>query len=224
MTQFQGAFHSFGVASTALCLEALLSAGNSPRCAGHRAGRGLSVGQPSKVAARRPGQPAQRLGLLLRHAGNGRAIPGGGRPTPICRRLLEKLIGEQPDGLKRCETIHGGWFYYASGFQRPLAPSCELRQRRRAGRAAPGQGARHRGRTGAYWKRAIQTTADQRNPDSSFLYSMESPLSEAGGAPGPDQPPRRQPRPVAGVRPGAAPVGRPDTSRMTCSRGRGTGW
>jgi len=96
------------------------------------------------------------------------------------RKRLEELIRAQIKGLEHFETVHGGWFYYASGFQRPLAPSASFVNA--AGLVAVDR-ARSLGLTmnDRVLKRAIKATADQRKPDSSYLYSMSSPL-EMGSA------------------------------------------
>jgi hypothetical protein len=81
--------------------------------------------------------------------------------------------------------VHGGWFYYASGFRHPLVPSTSFVNT--AGLVALDQ-ARSLGLTmnDRVLKRAIKATADQRKPDSSYLYSMSSPLEMR--CRGPDQP------------------------------------
>jgi hypothetical protein len=176
-----GAFHSFGVASTALCLEALLGAGDSPkvRKAAERAEAYLLANLP-KLRRGDPGNLPNVwgycYGIQVLAELHRRAPPASDR-----RRMLEKLIGEQREGLKRCETIHGGWFYYAGGFQRPLAPSCSFVNAAVlvALHRAKGLGT---GPDERMLKRAITSTAEQRNPDSSYLYSMMSPLTKGGAA------------------------------------------
>jgi hypothetical protein len=175
------AFHSFGVAVTALCLEALLGAGDSPRVrqAVERAEAYLLDNLPKLRRADGGNLPnvwGYGYGLQVLSELHRRAPPDSER-----RRTLEKLMGEQRDSLRRFETVHGGWFYYAAGFQRPLAPSCSfvnaavLVALHRARGLGPGPDP-------AMLRRAIQSTADQRNPDSSYLYSMESPLTKGSAA------------------------------------------
>jgi hypothetical protein len=176
-----GAFHSFGVACTALCLEALLNATDSPkvRAAAGRAEAYLLANLP-KLRRGDPGNLPNVwgycYGIQVLAELHRRAPPDSDR-----RRMLEKLIGEQREGLKRCETVHGGWFYYASGFQRPLAPSCSFVNASVlvAFHRAKGLGV---GPDERMLKRAVKSTAEQRNPDSSFLYSMMSPLTKGGAA------------------------------------------
>jgi hypothetical protein len=172
-----GAFHSFGVASTAMCLEALLSAGDSPKV--HKAAERAETYLLANLPKLRRGDPGNLpnvwgycYGIQVLSELHRRAPPDSDR-----RRMLEKLIGEQCEGLKRCETVHGGWFYYARGFQRPIAPSCSfvnaavLVALHKAKGIGPGLDER-------VFKRAFKSTADQRNPDSSYLYSMRSPLGK----------------------------------------------
>src|SRR5262249_31736087 len=104
------------------------------------------------------------------------------------------------------ETVHGGWFYYASGLQRPLAPSASFVN---AAALVALDRARSLGITmeDRVLQRAIRATADQRKPDSSYLYNLSSPLDLAE-AMAPDPPTRRQPRALAGLQPGPAALGR----------------
>ncbi len=176
-----GAFHSFTVAVTAMCLEALLGAGDSPpvRQAVDRAETYLFEQLP-KLRRADPGNTPNIWGycygiqtLVELH----RRAPHDQQR----RRRIEDLIRLQLDGLKRFETVHGGWFYYASGFQRPMAPSCSFVNAAVlvALHRAKGLGLELDSRV---LDRAIQTTKDQRLPDSSFLYARESPLDKAGAA------------------------------------------
>jgi hypothetical protein len=173
-----GAFHSLGVATTALCLEALLGAGDLPevKAAVARAEAFLLENVTKLRRADEGNLPnvwgsiysIQVLAELAR-----REQAGSQR-----RRRLEDAIRTQIKALEHFETVHGGWFYYASGLQRPLAPSASfvnaaalvaLDRARSAGIAMDDR----------VLKRAIRATADQRKPDSSFLYSMSSPLDMA---------------------------------------------
>jgi hypothetical protein len=176
-----GAFHSFGVASTALCLEALLGAGDSPkvRKATERA-QAYLLSNLSKLRRGDPGNLPNVWGYcygIQVLAELHRRSPPDSDP----RRLLEKLVTEQCEGLKRCETVHGGWFYYARGLERPFASSCSFVNSAVliALHRAKGMGT---GLNDRVLKRAIQSTAEQRNPDSSYLYSMMSPLTKGTAA------------------------------------------
>jgi hypothetical protein len=175
-----GAPHSFGTATTALCLEALLRAGETTfnKDAIANAEAFLFENLPKLRRADQGNLPnvwgyiygMQVLAELARH-----------EPADSPRRKrLEELIRAQIKGLEHFETVHGGWFYYASGFQRPLAPSASFVN---AAALVALDRARSLGLTmnDRIFKRAIMATADQRKPDSSYLYAMSSPL-EMGGA------------------------------------------
>ncbi len=171
-----GAFHSFSTATTALCLEALLSAGDPAeiKTAAARAERFIVENLPRLRRADPGNLPnvwAYAYGIQVLAELARREEAGSVR-----RRELETLIYEQIKGLERFETVHGGWFYYASGLQRPLAPSASFVNAAvlvALDRAPP------------LWlkmndrvqKRAIEATALQRKPDSSYLYSMMGPLA-----------------------------------------------
>jgi hypothetical protein len=171
------AFHSFGVATTALCLEALLRSGDNSKArkAAERAEAYLLKNLPKLRRADGGNLPnvwGHCYGIQVLAELHRRAPAGSAR-----RRMLEEVIGRQRHGLKRFETVYGGWFYYAAGFQRPLAPSASfvnaavLVALHRAKGIGPPPDQR-------VLKRAIGSTAAQRKPDSSFLYSMTSPLSK----------------------------------------------
>jgi hypothetical protein len=93
------------------------------------------------------------------------------------RRAFEAMIRSQVQGLEHFETVHGGWFYYAAGFQRPLAPSASFVN---AAVLVALDRARVLGITmnERVLQRAIRATADQCKPDSSYLYSISSPLDK----------------------------------------------
>jgi hypothetical protein len=174
-----GAFHSFDVAVTALCLEALLDAGDTPalKKAREKAEEYLTANLP-KLRRADPGNlpnvwgycyGIQTLSELHRRAPD----------DPARRRRLEEMIRAQMDGLKRFETVAGGWFYYAAGLQQPMAPSCTfvnaavlvaLYRAKECGLSADRR----------VVERAVASTASQRKPDSSYLYSTASPLGMNG--------------------------------------------
>lgn len=176
-----GAFHSFEVATTALCLEALLDAGNTPelRKAREKAEEYLTANLP-KLRRADPGNLPNVWGYcygIQTLSELHRRCPA----DPARRRKLEEMIRAQMDGLKRFETISGGWFYYASGLQQPQAPSCTfvnaavlvaLYRAKGCGLSADRR----------VVERAVGSTASQRKPDSSFLYSTTSPLGMASAA------------------------------------------
>jgi hypothetical protein len=170
-----GAFHSFDTAVTAMCLEALLNAGDTLHV--HKATEKAEAFLMDNLPRLRRADPGnlpniwgycygiQVLTELHRRCPD----------DPERRRRLVHMIQGLMDGLKRFETVNGGWFYYAGGLQRPLAPSASFvnaavlvaLHRARELSARPDE---------RVLKRAIQITADQRKPDSSFLYSSSNPL------------------------------------------------
>lgn len=176
-----GASHSFGVATTALCLEALLRAGDTPEIV--RAVDRAEAYLLANFAKLRRADPynlpnvwAHGYGIQVMAELHRRAPRGSER-----RRMLERRITEQCDALKRLETVNGGWFYYAAGLQRPLAPSTSfvnaaiLVALHRARGIGPGPDER-------VLRRAIHSTALQRKPDSSYLYAMDSPMQKRPAA------------------------------------------
>src|SRR3954452_18595818 len=172
-----GAPHSFGVATTALCLEALLDAGDNPevKAAAARAEAFQTANLPKLRRADLGNVPnvwGYTYGIQVLTKLALRAPAGSDR-----RKGFEAMIRDQVKGLEHFETVHGGWFYYASGFQRPLAPSASfvnaavlvaLARARALGIAMSRR----------VLDRAIRATADQRKPDSSYLYSMSTPLDK----------------------------------------------
>src|SRR5439155_16509564 len=98
------------------------------------------------------------------------------------RNTYEKHIREQLAFLAHFETVNGGWFYYASGLQKPLAPSCSfvnasvlvsMHRAKQIGVPPPEKVA----------DRALWMTQLMRNPDSSFVYSVNGPLKPSAAAP-----------------------------------------
>ena len=121
-----GAFQSFSTATTALCLEALQGAGDSPEMkkAAAWAETFLVENLPKLRRADPDNLPnvwGYTYGIQALANLAGREPAGSKR-----RRQLDELISDQIRGLEHFETVHGGWFYYASGLQRPLAPSASF--------------------------------------------------------------------------------------------------
>ncbi len=173
-----GAFLSFGTATTAVCLEALLAVPDSPPItnAQARAEAFLLANLPRLRRADPYNLPnvwghaygIQVLAVLARR-----------EPAGSARRCrLEQYIREQIKALEHFETVSGGWFYYASGLQRPLAPSASFVN---AAVLVALDRARPLGITmnERILTRAVRATADQRKPNSSYLYSLSSPLDKA---------------------------------------------
>jgi hypothetical protein len=96
----------------------------------------------------------------------------------IRRTRFEQLIRDQIKSLEHFETVTGGWFYYASGLQRPYAPSASFVN---AAVLVALDRARPLGITmdERVLNRAIRSIVEQRKPDSSYLYSLSSPLDKA---------------------------------------------
>ncbi len=103
------------------------------------------------------------------------------------RRKLEEIIRGQMALLARFETVHGGWFYYASGLQRPLAPSASFVNAAvliAVDRARPLELELDR----RVLDRALTATSEQRMSDSSYLYSMRTPLDKGSAVASINQP------------------------------------
>jgi len=174
-----GASHSFSTATTALCLEALLGASDAPEVKEiiTRAEAFLLKNLPKLRRADRGNLPnvwGYTYGIqALTELARCESVD-----SPRCQRL-EEAIRAQIKGPEHFETVHGGWFYYASGLQRPLAPSASFVN---AAVLVTLNRARSLGVTmnSRVLKRAIQVTTDQRKPDSSYLYSISSPLDKRG--------------------------------------------
>lgn len=173
-----GAFLSFATATTALCLEALLAADDSTAVKNARArAEAFLVENLSKLRRADP----DNLPNVWGHAYGIQVLAELSKREPVGsarRRRFEQLIREQIKALEHFETVSGGWFYYARGLQRPLAPSASFVNAAvlvALNRARP-LGTEMDERVLA---RAIRSTAEQRKPDSSYLYSLSSPLEKA---------------------------------------------
>lgn len=172
-----GAFRSFDIAVTAMCLEALF--------ADTRGGRAVE-------AAR-----LRALQFLLDRTGTIKRA--GPRDLPNvwahCYSIqtfshLHQLSASEADksnlasaihihmkGLERWQSIHGGWFYYGSGMSQPINPSCSfvnaavlvaLARAKEIGVVADRR----------MVTRAIEATKMMRKPDSSFMYTMRVPTDK----------------------------------------------
>ena len=155
-----GAPHSFGVATTALCLEALLDAGDTPEVimAARRAEAYLMTNLPKLRRADLGNVPnvwGYTYGIQVLAKLAQREPAGSDR-----RKALEAMIRDQVKGLEHFETVHGGWFYYASGFQRPWPPRPASSTRRCWSRSpAPGPSA-------SPWTAACSIEPSRRPPTS----------------------------------------------------------
>ncbi len=173
-----GSFRSFDVAVTAMCLEALSNvvATTDVRASTERAYRYL-IERTHKIKRAGPGDLPnvwahcyciQTFAKLWHQSDD-----------PRLQRELESAIGAHMRGLKRWQSIHGGWFYYGSGMSQPVNPSCSfvnsavlvaLARARDIGITADA----------TMVQRAIEATQRMRKPDSSFLYTMRIPTDKAG--------------------------------------------
>ena len=161
-----------------LCLEALLSAADSPEDqAREGAGRVLSDRESSQAASGRPVQSAQCLGPRLRDPG-----PGGARTARagwFRRRVPARAIPTRADqGTGTFRNLSRGLVLLCGWLAAPLAPSASFVNAAvlvALDRARPlGINMDERILT-----RAIRAIGDQRKPDSSYLYSLSSPLDKA---------------------------------------------
>ncbi|MGO9921377.1 MAG: prenyltransferase/squalene oxidase repeat-containing protein [Isosphaeraceae bacterium] len=173
-----GAFLSFGTATTALCLEALLAVPDSPQIQNARARAEAFLLE--NLPRLRRADPFN-LPNIWGHAYGIQVLAVLARREPAGsarRSRLEQCMREQIKALEHFETVCGGWFYYADGLQRPLAPSASFVN---AAVLVALDRAKPLGITmdERILTRAIRSTADQRKPDSSYLYSLSSPLDKA---------------------------------------------
>ncbi len=173
-----GSFRSFDVAVTALCLETLTEVISSTdvRSSRERAYQFL-IERTDKIKRAGPGDLPnvwahcyciQTFTKLWRQADD-----------PQRKRELETAIRAHMMGLKRWQSIHGGWFYYGSGMSQPVNPSCSfvnsavlvaLRRARDIGITADAK----------MVERAIEATQRMRKPDSSYLYTLRVPTDKIG--------------------------------------------
>jgi hypothetical protein len=179
-----GAHYSFVTATTAMCVEALMSVGGDSTDVRHAVERGTEYLLRELPRLRRadPGN----LPNIWGHSFGIQALVALHRQTPASetarRELLEKHIRQQMSYLAHFETVNGGWFYYASGLQKPNAPSCSfvnasvlvaLHRARQIGMPLPDKVA----------ERSLEMTKLMRNPDFSYIYSLNSPLRASAAAP-----------------------------------------
>jgi hypothetical protein len=169
-----GAFRSFEIAVTAMCLEALLSdahADESVQRSQQRALRFL-LDRTGKIKRAGPGD----LPNVWAHCYCIQTFANLYRVSTSeqQRNELATAIEQHMNGLKRWQSIHGGWFYYGSGMSQPINPSCSfvnaavLVALARAKSIGLNADAR-------MVKRAIEVTRLMRKPDSSFMYTMRVP-------------------------------------------------
>ncbi len=165
-----GAFRSFDIAVTAMCLESLLAAEETESVLAAKA-KALKFLLERTDKIRRPGP--NDLPNVWAHCyciqTFSKLIASGGEKKRVAE--LRDAIGHHMEGLKRWRSVHGGWFYYGSGMSQPINPSCSfvnaavlvsLDRARRIGAHADEEMVR----------RAIDATKLMRKPDSSFIYTI----------------------------------------------------
>jgi hypothetical protein len=177
-----GAHRSFTTAVTAMCMEALIDCGGDSSEVQRALARAEEFLLQNLPRLRRADQA--NLPNIWAHAYGIQTLARlhGLCPDDIARRRrLEEMMREQVSFLERCETVSGGWFYYAAGLQRPLAPAASFVN---AAVLVALDRARPLGITmnDKVLGRAVQSLEDQRKPDFSYLYATMSPLGMAGAA------------------------------------------
>ena len=218
-----GSHHAFRVATTALCVSALIELtrgnGGADLSRPDEVRRAIERGEEFLLPRASPGPPRrshadlQRLGPRLRDHGPGPDARPPARTTRPAGPGSRRLIRDQYDRLTRYESAEGGWGYYdfGAGTQRPNSDSAsfvnaavlvafhEAKAHRRAA-AGEGHAACHRG-------------AD-RAAQAGFQLPLRplSPLPADDG----DQSAGRQPGAVAGLQPRPAALGRHARSPTRC--------
>src|SRR5262245_40066582 len=172
------AHHSFCVATTALCIEALLETGgdDSEAKAAVEKGAKFLVAELNNLKRADPGNVpnvwGHGYGIQTLAALHKRTTPAETEK----RKQYEKLMQEMAEKLAHYETVNGGWFYYASGMQKPNAPSCSFvnaavlvnLHRMKSLSLEPPK---------PIVDRALAQLKAMRNPDASFVYSQTTPTS-----------------------------------------------
>ena len=172
-----GAFRSFDVAVTAMCLEALLASRSTEQIVEARE-RALHYLLDRSSNIKRAGP--NDLPNVWAHCYSIQAFSRLWKVSDEERqRVLEAAIVQHMEGLKRWQSIHGGWFYYGSGMSQPINPSCSfvnaavlvaLHQAKQIGLHADK----------AMVDRALVATKRMRKPDSSFIYSLSIDADKIG--------------------------------------------
>lgn len=173
-----GAFRSFDIAVTAMCLEALLDVESTEEVVVARdRARQFLIQRTGKIKRAGPNDLPnvwahcyciQTFSKIWRRTSDGKT-----------KDELEDVILQHMAGLKRWRSVHGGWFYYGSGMSQPINPSCSfvnaavlvaLARAREIGLSADKK----------MVDQALKATQLMRKPDSSFIYSMRIPTDKIG--------------------------------------------
>lgn len=171
-----GAFHSFDLAVTAMCAEALLGAPSNEQVEAAKT-RALKFLTDRTFDVRRAGP-----GDLPHIWGHCYCIQTFSKwyeqsDDPKLRQQLSEAIGHHMRRLDRWQSVYGGWFYYGRGMSKPINPSCSfvnaavliaIDRARRIGIECDS----------AMLDKALVATKRMRKPDSSYLYSMFIPTDK----------------------------------------------
>jgi hypothetical protein len=173
-----GSFPSFDVAVTAMCLEALMDVDDCEevRTASARAYRFL-IDRTDNIRRAGPGDLPHVWSHCYCIQTFSRMFERS--EDPARKKELSDAIQKHMSGLKRWQSIHGGWFYYGSGMSQPINPSCSfvnsavlvaLARAREIGLDADQ----------TMVLKALKATQLMRKPDSSFLYTLRLPTDRTG--------------------------------------------
>lgn len=173
-----GSFRSFEIAVTAMCLEALLSDDSNSTSLQRSRSRALRFLLERTGKIKRAG-PAD-LPNVWAHCYCIQTFVRMHQTSTSEKQKNEfaNAIEQHMEGLKRWQSIHGGWFYYGSGMSQPINPSCSfvnaavlvaLARARQIGLHADER----------MVSRAIEATQLMRKPDSSFMYTMRIPTDRS---------------------------------------------
>lgn len=173
-----GAFRSFDIAVTAMCLEALLVSDTGHASVDNCQRRALRFLLDRTGSIKRAG-PAD-LPNVWAHCYCIQTFSRLFRVSESAaeKKVLASAIRKHMKGLERWQSIHGGWFYYGSGMSQPVNPSCSfvnaavlvaLARAKEIGVEADA----------TMVSRAIDATKRMRKPDSSFMYTMRIPADKS---------------------------------------------
>ena len=173
-----GSFRSFDIAVTAMCLEALMDVEQSEEVvqANKKAFQFL-IERTNRIQRAGPGD----LPHVWAHCYCIQTFSKiYSRETDVNKKkILSEAIVEHLKGLKRWQSIHGGWFYYGSGMSQPINPSCSFVN---AAVLIAIKRAEEIGIQGdeKMIAKALKALKLMRKPDSSYLYSAKIETDKAG--------------------------------------------
>ena len=166
-----GSFRSFDIAVTAMCLEALMDVEQSEAVVeANRKAFQFLIERTNKIKRAGPGD----LPHVWAHCYCIQTFSKMHRreSDPQQQKVLADAIAEHLKGLKRWQSIHGGWFYYGSGMSQPINPSCSFVN---AAVLIAIRRAKEIGIEGdqKMVAKALKALKMMRKPDSSYLYSAK---------------------------------------------------